>query len=256
VDKPPSSLPSRKTFSEDLVHASVGFRWIDTIKHHLHELYQSTVNLYNLPADAVLDSGDVSTMHKVPRNTTPVVCPSQFTDVIHMDIGFGLEMSLGNVHYGLIFTDRYSHMTYIYIYPLQNLTSDIQKQLNALFAHLGILPKCLISNFDTKLIGGKAREYLNSLKIHVNAAPANRHDKNGLVDCHWQTMVAMARNWLASAELPAFFWFYAAKRAAEVCNYFPLKIDTHQWTTPLELAHGNKPDLRVLFKLFSLAAVR
>jgi hypothetical protein len=114
----------------------------------------------------------------------------------------------------------------------------------------------LISDFDTKLIGGRAREYLNSLKIHVNAAPANRQDKNGLAERHWQTLIAMARNWLASAELTAKFWFYAVKRAAEVCNYFPMKLETGNWTTPFELAHRTKPDLRVLFKLFSVAAVR
>jgi hypothetical protein len=68
-------------------------------------------------------------------------------------------------------------------------------------------------------------------------------------------MVAMARNWLASAELPGSFWFYAVKRAAEVCNYFSLQIDNGQWTTRLELAHKSKPDLRLLFKMFSLAAV-
>jgi hypothetical protein len=66
----------------------------------------------------------------------------------------------------------------------------------------------------------------------------------------------MARNWLASVELPAKFWFNAVKRVAEVCNYFPLKLDTGTWTTPFELAHWVKPDLRVLFKLFSVAAVR
>jgi len=38
--------------------------------------------------------------------------------------------------------------------------------------------------------------------IHVNAAPSYRQDKNGLVERHWQMMVSMARNWLASAELP------------------------------------------------------
>jgi len=69
-------------------------------------------------------------------------------------------------------------------------------------------------------------------------------------------MKGMARNWLASAELPDNFWFYAVKQAAEVCNYFPLKLDNGQWTTPFEMAHQVKPDLRVLFKLFSLAAVR
>jgi hypothetical protein len=66
----------------------------------------------------------------------------------------------------------------------------------------------------------------------------------------------MARSWLASAKLPAKFWFYAVKRAAEVCNYFPYKLKDGTWSTPLELAHKSKPDLRVLFKMFCLAAIQ
>ncbi len=68
-------------------------------------------------------------------------------------------------------------------------------------------------------------------------------------------MIAMAQNWWASAELPAKFWFYAVKHAAKVWNYFPLKLSDGTWTTPFELANKVEPDLRVLFKLFALAAV-
>jgi len=68
-------------------------------------------------------------------------------------------------------------------------------------------------------------------------------------------VTTMARNWLASAELPGTFWFYAVKRAAETCNYFPLKLPDHSLIIPLELAYGVKPDLRLLFKAFGLAAV-
>jgi len=56
-----------------------------------------------------------------------------------MDIVFGPEISLGNIHYGLLFMDGYSRMTYTH--PLLNLTSDIHKQLEVLFAHLGFHPK-------------------------------------------------------------------------------------------------------------------
>ena len=49
-----------------------------------------------------------------------------------------------------------------YLYPLSNLTTAIPLQLEAFFAHLGFVPKRLISDFDLKLIGGKAWEYLNS----------------------------------------------------------------------------------------------
>jgi hypothetical protein len=201
------------------------------------DLYQDTIILDTTPIDAVLDQGDLATIRKTSRNTTPVPRPNSFGEVIHMDIVFGPDISIGNIHYGLLFTDCFSRMTYTY--PLQNLTSDVSKQLEAFFAHLGFCPKRLISDFDTKLIGGKAREYLNSLKIHVNAAPAICQDKNGLAERHWQTLIAMARN----SELPAKFWFYAVKHAAEVCNHFPLKLDNGNWTTTFELAHRVNPDL-------------
>jgi len=165
-----------------------------------------------------------------------------------MDIVFGPDVSLGNINYGLLFTDRYSRMTCIY--PLQNLITDIRRQLEAFFAHLGFTSKRLVTDFDTKLIGGKAREYLNSLLIHVNAAPAHRQDKNGLAERHWQILVAMAWNWLATAELSATFWFYTVRRAAEVCNYFPCLLPDGSWSTPFQLAHDSKPDLCVLFKMF------
>jgi hypothetical protein len=109
-----------------------------------------------------------------------------------------------------------------YLYPLHNLTSGIPQQLETFFANIGVIPKRLISDFDLKLIGGKAREYFNSLLIHV--APSYRQDKNGLAECHWQTMVSMARNWLSSAELPSTFWYYAVKQATEICNYFPYQL--------------------------------
>jgi len=227
--------------TEDLIRASVGFWRIDSIKQHLSHLYQDTISLDSSPPDAILDMGDMATLKQSSRNTHPVPCPNHFGDMIHMDIVFGTDISIGNVHYGLYFMDRYSRMTYIY--PLQNLTSDIRKQ------------KRLISDFDMKLIGGSARDHLNSLHIHCNAAPAHRQDCNGLAEQHWQTIIAMARNWLASAELPASFWFYSVKRAAEVCNYCPIKLECGTWTTPFELAHSAKPDLCVLFKLFSVAAV-
>jgi hypothetical protein len=69
-------------------------------------------------------------------------------------------------------------------------------------------------------------------------------------------MVSMAQNWLSSAELPSIFWYYAVKRAAEICNFFPYQLEDGTFTAPFELVHHSKPDLRVLFKLFSLAAVR
>jgi hypothetical protein len=75
VDKPSSSLPSRITFSEDYLHASVGFGHIDTMKKYIPTLHQNTITLDNMPADAVLDMGDLATLRKRARFTSPVPRP-------------------------------------------------------------------------------------------------------------------------------------------------------------------------------------
>jgi len=254
VDKVSSSLPQSIMMTEDYLRACVGFRRVDTILRHFDSLYLNSVRLDNSTPDAVLDPGYYASLRKKNRNTTPVPRTIHFADVFHIDIVFGPEISVGNIHYGLLCVDRCTRMTYIY--PLQNLSSDIPKQLQLFFSHLGIIPKRIISDFDLKLIGGKAREFLNNMLVHVNAAPSYRQDKNGLAERHWQTIISMARNWLASAELPPSFWFYAVRRAAEVCNYFPFQLENGLYSTPFEMAYSVKPDLRLLFKPFSLAAVR
>jgi hypothetical protein len=63
-------------FTEDSIRSSVGFRRINTIKAHLADLYQPTVSLNNLPEDAVLDVGHVTTLPKKPRTTIPVPRPA------------------------------------------------------------------------------------------------------------------------------------------------------------------------------------
>jgi hypothetical protein len=65
----------------------------------------------------------------------------------------------------------------------------------------------------------------------------------------------MARNWLVYAELPSSFWYYAVRRATEICNYFPMPLEDGKLSTPFELVHHVKPDLCLLFKPFALAAV-
>jgi hypothetical protein len=59
--------------------------------------------------------------------------------------------------------------------------------MESFFAHLGIFLKQLVSDLDTKLIGGKAHKHLNSLDIHVNAAPTNHQDKM-VWQKQWQTL--------------------------------------------------------------------
>jgi len=242
------------TMTEDYLQACTGFRRVDIMKKNMKTLYQHTLSLDNTPADAVLDPGFYASLRKKDRNTSPVPRPQSFGDVIHLDIVFGPEISIGNIHFGLLCVDRFSRMSLLY--PLQNLTGNFPRQLDAFFAFIGMVPRHIVTDFDTKLVGGKTRDYLNSLLVHINAGPSYQQDKNGLAERHWQIIVLMARNWLASAKLPSSFWFYAVQRTAEVCNYFSIPLEDGSLSTPFELIHQVKPDFRVLFKPFALAAVR
>jgi len=102
VDKPSSSISNIITASEDFLRASMGFRRGDTVKKHFSTLYKDTLKLDNTPVDAILDPGDLATLHKKVRNTTPTPRPAHFGDVMHMAIVFGPEVAIGNVHFGLM----------------------------------------------------------------------------------------------------------------------------------------------------------
>jgi hypothetical protein len=101
VDKPSLPLPHTIMMSEDFLHACVGFQRINTVKQHMNTLYSDTIKLSSIPADAVLDQGDLSMIQKSARNTAPVPWPNYFGEVMHMDIVFGPEISVGNIHYSL-----------------------------------------------------------------------------------------------------------------------------------------------------------
>jgi len=71
------------------------------LKKQFAQLYKDTISLDNTPADAILDPGYFATIKKENRNTTPVPRPHNFGDVIHLDLIFGPEFAIGNVHFGL-----------------------------------------------------------------------------------------------------------------------------------------------------------
>jgi len=77
-----------------------------------------------------------------------------------------------------------------------------------------------------------------------------------LAERHWQTMISMARNWLAQLNYHLLFGsmpFIMLQRY--VVNYSPYKLEDGTYSTLFELVHKKKPDLRALLKPFSLAAV-
>ena len=172
----------------------------------------------------------------------------------HVDIGFGPCTAIGGIKYSLYFVERATRTQRIY--PLANLTSSLLTGFQKFRRDCGkSTPTTIYTDFDPKLIQGQVSEFLLGQNIHILAAPPERQHQNGLVERNWQTVVDMARNWIRSNLLPATFWWFAIKRAVEIQNILPVKLQT-QITTPHELSTGQRVDYRCLFPLFATSYVR
>ena len=174
-------------------------------------------------------------------------------DLVGMDIGYGNGTSPGGYNYCLTLVDSATRM--VFCYGLRSLRgADLQDALWRFVVDAGGIPKVIQCDFDSRFLGGGVAQFLRSLRIRVRSAAPRRQSSNGLVERYWRTGVRMARAFLAEAKLPTRFWFWALRTAFHRMNLLPvqsLSSDSTQpseWTTPLALFYGCRPDYRVLFE--------
>jgi hypothetical protein len=179
--------------------------------------------------------GDYTTINKPDKGKT-IKKHHRYLDKVHMDIVFVDCLSLGNYRYALVLVDVATR--YYWLYGMQALTSNeiisclVQFQVAA-----GGIPKTFHSDFDQKLIGGKAIRWILESKSRIIAAPANRQSSNGLIEHTWQTIVRMARAYITMKQVGHEFWYYAIKHAALMINQVPGQLGC-TLNLPFELVHG------------------
>jgi hypothetical protein len=138
--------------------------------------------------------GDFATINN-PAKGKPLTQPRKYLDKVHLDIVFGDCLALGGYRYALVLVDVATR--YCWVFGMQALTStEIISALNSFTSLAGMVPKCFHSDFDQKLIGGKARKWILESGSRIIAAPSNRQSSNGLVEHSWQTMVRMAHAYI------------------------------------------------------------
>jgi hypothetical protein len=252
VDSVNAALPKLVTMSRQSFLQSIGFRKPDKILKHMHELASNPISI-SRDSSPRIDPGEVATMASSRRNTSPSAPPANYSDVWHLDIGFGPCTAIGGIRYTLLAVDK--HSRYKLVYGLSNLTTSLLKAIQQFITDCGVPPKLIRTDFDHKIMGGKVAAFLKSHQIPVEAAPPYRQHQNGLVESHWQTVVDMARNWITSSLLPSKYWYFAIKRACEVCNLLPTHHLSHI-STPFTLVHKRKVDYRLLFPMFSTAFIK
>jgi hypothetical protein len=141
------------------------------------------------------------------QNTKPSKPPSKYSAIWHMDIGYSPNKAIGGAKYTLLLIDKATR--YKFIYGLTNLTTSLLDAVKKFLCDCSVKPSLIRTDFDDKLLSGKVGELLTEHKIQVEGAPPYRQHQNGLVERHWQTLVTMARNWLASSSLPTKYWYFA-----------------------------------------------
>ena len=200
-----------------------------------------------------MDLGTTATVDKSNRNKTPLTLPEQFADTVHMDILYGANTAHGGIKYALYIVDRTTR--YKYIHPLKNLTTDILDGIKSFCSDMGTVPKRFISDCDNRLFSSAVSDWLKDNNSQITAAPEGKQNQNGLAEGTWRVILRMARGWIASSLLPPTYWWFAFKRAVEVSNYLPLKIN-NKYTTPHELVYHEQPNLQNLLPMFSVCYIR
>ena len=252
-DTPNTSIPSKIVMSHDSLHKAVGYHNTANLIKHIHEIGAKTVQIQNLPKVESIDPGETASLPSQRKQKIPSTPPPQYSDIWHMDIGHGPNTAIGGIRYTLLLVDKATRFKFVF--GLKNLTTSLLTAIKRFMLLCGTPPKIIRTDFDNKLISGEVEKFLLEEKVRIEASPPYRQHQNGLVERHWQAILAMSRNWLRSSLLPTKYWYFAVKRAVEVSNIMPTKHKKIV-TTPFELVYNKKPDYRMLFPMFSIAYIR
>ena len=253
-----------------------------------------------------LTIGDTVNINRGARGG-PVPKPPRARHTIGADIGYGDGVGPGGYKYCLFLVDLATR--YTWVYGLTDLSGEcLTDALWRFFVDAGGFPKRFRCDFDRRFLHGKVGRLLRSHGVKIGASPPHRHSQNGAVERNWNTAVEMGRAFLAEANLPKRYWFWAVREATIRMNMLPVKsgpslddasefqafpsdledgeilsrgnlvrsspstgpsspkkrrtraktaeAKARQWSTPMELYYGVRPDYRVLFKFGSIGYFR
>jgi deoxyuridine 5''-triphosphate nucleotidohydrolase (dut) len=225
TDSVSSTIPALVTMSSEMLQKCTGFRNITKITKLIKQHAAPTIEIQDLGRDPFLSRGEVATLPKSRRNTSPVPRPDTYGSVIHYDIGYGSGMSIGGYTHVIFLVDRATRKKFIY--GLKSLhSSHIVPAMREFIKDLGCYPSKMLADRDFKIIGDQIKSLfrpntfdhgndLNFTGTHIAGAPQGRQNQNGLAEGNWKYICNMARNFLTENLLPRQFWFHALKYAVQ-----------------------------------------
>ena len=131
------------------------------------------------------------------------------------------------------------------------IITSITSALELFKADAGLLPHWFHSDFNRKLIGGHALQWILSNGSNIIATPSRRQSLNGLSERTWRTLIQMALAFITKNQVGRDFWYFAVKHAEIILNQVPGRLGL-KLATPFELVHNYKPNSKTWFELFSV----
>ena len=162
-DRVSSTRPKVITYYSDVFQKAIGFCNFDKVLAKMKQVAQPTLKINYFGQDPMQDPGEMSTMPKKRRKTTPLQQPERFGDVVHLDILYRYGTAIGGYQYTLWFVDRRSK--YIEQYPLKSLESDkLIKSLRLFRRDMGDrYPDKIIGDRNFNRIGGQVAADLEGI---------------------------------------------------------------------------------------------
>ena len=100
-----STRPNIVTYSSDMFQKAIGFSNFYKVLAKMKQISQPTLKINDLGQDPMQDLGEMDTIPKQRRNTTPLQRPERFGDVVHFDIFYGSGADISGYRYALWFVD-------------------------------------------------------------------------------------------------------------------------------------------------------
>ena len=187
---PPSVCPCNYSNGSDTkthwtleeLHRAFGCR---RFRNYWHIIQTSLDGEWVDKGDFPLSLGSYTTIPKAPHGGSIDCEKSFFLDIVHVNIAFGNCVSVGGVHYSLIFVDRATW--YNWVFGLKDLSKESTLLAFYFFwADTGSYAQCFRCDCDPKLFGTTIKEHLVDHSSNIVAAAAGHQSSNGLVESRWK----------------------------------------------------------------------
>jgi dUTPase len=163
-----AALPKVVTMTRQCFLQSIGYRKPDHLLKHMSSLASTPISIQR-DSSPRLDPGETATMRSSCCNTTPSTPSSSYSNVWHLDIGYGPCTAIGGIRYTLLAVDKSTR--YKLIYGLTNLKSSLLKAIKQFTVDCGVPPKQLRTDFDHKIMGGAVAAFLCDSNIPIQSLP-------------------------------------------------------------------------------------